>query len=84
MPYTKTTMNSIAIIFVVVLIFVAASMSFQYLKGIGKSFKSTEETSSLNSTSLKEQQKQQAQDAEEQRRAYMESVKQRLRDSQRR
>ena len=77
-------MNPYAIVLVIVLIIAAASMSFQYLKGIGKSFQSSEDASAINSGNLKQQQKQQAQDTEEQRRAYMESVKQRLRDSQRR
>lgn len=77
-------MNPYAILLVFVLIIAAASMSFQYLKGIGKSFQSSEDASAINSGTLKQQQKQQAQDTEEQRRAYMESVKQRLRDSQRR
>ncbi len=77
-------MNPYAIVLVIVLIIAAASMSLQYLKGIGKSFQTSEEASAINSGTLKQQQKQQAQDAEEQRRAYMESVKQRLRDSQRR
>lgn len=82
--YTEFNMNSYAIVLVFVLIIIAAGMSFQYLKGIGKSFQSSENVSAINSGTLKQQQKQQAQDAEEQRRAYMENVKQRLRDSQRR
>ncbi len=77
-------MNASAIVLVVALLLAAGFMSFQYLKGIGKSFQSEESTSQLNSTSLKQQQKQQAEDAEEQRKAYMEAVKQRMRDSQRR
>ncbi|MBP6342436.1 MAG: hypothetical protein KA403_00710 [Candidatus Omnitrophica bacterium] len=77
-------MNASAIVLVVALLLAAGFMSFQYLKGIGKSFQSDESTSQLNSTSLKQQQKQQAEDAEEQRKAYMEAVKQRMRDSQRR
>lgn len=76
-------MNSYGIVLVVVLIIAAGAMSFQYLKGIGKSFQ-TDDTSQLNSASLQEQQKQQAQDVEEQRKAYMESIKQKMRDSQRR
>lgn len=77
-------MNSSIMVLVLALVLVAGFMSFQYLKGIGKSFQSGDETSQLNSTSLKKQQKQQAEDAEEQRKAYMESIKQRMRDSQRR
>lgn len=77
-------MNASAIVLVIALLLAAGFMSFQYLKGIGKSFQSDESTSQLNSTSLKQQQKQQAEDAEEQRKAYMEAVKQRMRDSQRR
>lgn len=77
-------MNSYGLVLIVVVIIAAAGMSYQYLKGIGKSFQGTDETSSINSKSLQEQQKQQARDAEEQRRAYMDGVKQRLRDSQRR
>jgi hypothetical protein len=76
-------MNSSTMVLVLALVLVAGFMSFQYLKGIGKSFQSSDETSHLNSTSLKQQQKQQAEDAEEQRKAYMESIKQRMRDSQR-
>ena len=77
-------MNPYAIILIFVLILAAGGMSLQYLKGIGKSFQDTQGTSSENSISLEQQQKQQAQDAEEQRRAYMENVKQRMRDNQRR
>ena len=77
-------MSPYAIVFIFVIILAAAGMSLQYLKGIGKSFQNTEDTSSINSTSLQQQQKQQAQDAEEQRRAYMESIKQKMRDNQRR
>jgi hypothetical protein len=50
---------------------------------IGKSFQNNENSSSINSVSLQHQQKQLAQDAEELRRAYMENVKQRMRDNQR-
>ena len=77
-------MNASAIVLVIALLLAAGFMSFQYLKGIGKSFQSDESTTQLNSTSLKQQQKQQAEDAEEQRKAYMEAVKQKMRDSQRR
>ena len=77
-------MNPYAITFIFIIILAVAGMSLQYLKGIGKSFQNTQDTSSVSSTSLQQQEKQQAQDAEEQRRAYMESVKQRMRDNQRR
>ena len=77
-------MNPYAIIFIFVIILAAAGMSLEYLKGIGRSFQNTQDTSSVNPISLQQQQKQQAQDAEEQRRAYMENIKQRMRDSQRR
>jgi Flp pilus assembly protein TadB len=76
-------MNSSAIILIFVVILAVAGISFQYLKGIGKSFQNNESSSSINTRSLQQQQKQQAQDAEEQRRAYMENVKQRMRDNQR-
>jgi|CXWL01.1.fsa_nt_gi hypothetical protein len=76
-------MNSSAIILVFVIILTVAGLSFQYLKGIGKSFQDNNTPSSNNRISLQQKQKQQAQDAEEQRRAYMENVKQRMRDNQR-
>ena len=76
-------MNSSTIIFILVVILAVAGLSIQYIKGIGKSFQSNESSSAINTRSLQQQQKQQAQDAEEQRRAYMENVKQRMRDNQR-
>lgn len=77
-------MNSSIIVLVVVIIIAGVGLSFQYLKGIGKSFQGNQNSSSINSPSLQQKQKQQAEDIEEQRRAYMENVKQRMRDAQRR
>lgn len=82
--YNKNLMNASAIVLVVALLLAAGFMSFQYLKGIGKSFQSEESTSQLTPPHLSSNKKQQAEDAEEQRKAYMEAVKQRMRDSQRR
>lgn len=80
--YTKF-MNPSTIVLILVFVLTVGGISFQYIKKIGKSFQDTESNSSINSTSLQQQQKQQAQEAEEQRRAYMESVKQKMRDNQR-
>ena len=77
-------MNGYVITFIIVVVLTIVSMSMGYLKGIGKSFQNNQPNSSIQATSLKDQQKKQAQDAEEQRRAYMEDVKQKMRDSQRR
>ncbi|MEK7084160.1 MAG: hypothetical protein AAB932_02935 [Patescibacteria group bacterium] len=77
-------MNIYAITFIVVVVLAVAGMSLGYLKGIGKSFQNNQPESSVQTASLEDQQKKQAQDAEEQRRAYMENVKQKMRDSQRR
>jgi multidrug efflux pump subunit AcrB len=76
-------MNSSTIILILVIILAVAGFSMQYLKGIGKSFQS-DQNSSLNATSVQQKQKQKSEDIEDQRRAYMESVKQKMRDAQRR
>lgn len=76
-------MNNSTYILIVVFILAIGSLSLQYLKGIGKSFQNNQDNSQINPSALQEQQKQHAQDVEEQRRAYMESIKQRMRDSQR-
>ena len=76
-------MNSSTIILILVIILAVAGFSMQYLKGIGKSFRS-DQNSSLNATSVQQKQKQKSEDIEDQRRAYMESVKQKMRDAQRR
>ena len=70
--------------FIIFIILSIAGMSLGYLKGIGKSFQNNQPDSSIQSTSLKDQQKEQTLDAEAQRRAYMEGVKQKIRDSQQR
>ncbi len=77
-------MNVYVITFIIVIVLGVAGMSLGYLKGIGKSFQNNQPKSSMQASSLEDQQKKQAQDAEEQRRAYMENVKQRIRDNQRR
>ena len=77
-------MNVYAITFIVIIILAAAGMSLGYLKGIGKSFQNNQPASSAQAASLKDQQKKQAQDTEEQRRVYMENVKQKMLDNQRR
>ena len=76
-------MNTSTFVLILVIVLTVGGLSFQYLKSIGKSFQTNEDASQPNSSSLKQQQKQQAEDAEEQRRAYMESVKQRMLDSKR-
>lgn len=77
-------MNSSTIVLVIVIILTVAGLSFQYLKGIGKSFQSNQDSSLINSTSMQQKQKRKTEDIEAQRRAYMENVKQRMRDAQRR
>jgi hypothetical protein len=59
-------------------------MFFGYVHSIGKSFDSNQPESSINTAQSKEQQKQQAETVEAQRRAYMDDIKQKMRDSQRR
>lgn len=75
-------MNTSTFILIIVFVLAVGGLSLQYLKGIGKIFQSNQENSQYNPASLQDQQKQHAQDIEEQRRAYMESIKQRMRDSQ--
>lgn len=77
-------MNGYVIAFIAIIMLVVAGMSFGYMRGIGKSFHNNQPESAIKAASLEDQQKRQAQDAEEQRRAYMESVKQKMRDNQRR
>lgn len=76
-------MNTSTFVLIIVFVLAVGILSFQYLKGIGKSFQSNQKSSQINSSALIDQQKQHAQDIEEQRRAYMESIKQRMRDTQR-
>ena len=78
------TMNGYVVVFIVAIVLAVAGMSMGYLNGIGKTFENNQPDSSVQATSLKDQGKQQAKDAEEQRRAYMEDIKQKMRDSQRR
>lgn len=76
-------MNVYIITFIIIIVLGVAGMSLGYLKGIGKSFQNNQPKSSVQAASLEDQQKKQAQDTEEQRRAYMENVKQKMRDNQR-
>lgn len=82
--YTLSVMNGYVIVFIIFIILGVAGTSLGYLKGIGKAFQNNQPESTTQATSSQDQQKQQAQDIEEQRRAYMESVKQKMRDNQRR
>ena len=82
--YTLTIMNGYVIVFIVVVILAIAGMSMGYLGGLGKMFQNNQPDPSTQTTALKDQQKEQAQDTEKQRRAFIENVKQKMRDSQRR
>ena len=77
-------MNVYAIALIILIGVGILSVFFGYVKSIGQSFESNQTQSSINTTQLKEEQKKQAADAEAQRRAYMEDVRQKMRDSQNR
>ncbi len=77
-------MNVYAVGLIIVAVLGVFSIFFGYIKSIGKSFEQNQPASSINAAQTKQQQKEQAQDAEAQRRAYMEDIKQKMRDSQRR
>ena len=82
--YTQNTMNVYVFSLIFVILIGVVSVFFGYTKSIGKSFDNNQPNSSIESSKSKKQQKDQAQDVEEQRRAYMEDVQQKMRDSQRR
>lgn len=79
-------MNWYVIVFIIALILGIAGMSLGYLKGISKAFHNNQpaSTTQASSASLQDKQKEQAETTEEQRRAYMENIKQKMRDNQRR
>jgi len=77
-------MNVYVVALIIAIILGVLSVFFGYVKSVGKSFDSNPTESSINATDLKQQQKQHAEDTEAQRKAYMEDMKQKMRDSQRR
>ena len=76
-------MNVYVVALIIMVILGVFSVFFGYAHSIGKSFANNQPDSSINSSNIKQQQKEQAQDAESQRRAYMDDIKQKMRDSQR-
>jgi hypothetical protein len=77
-------MNVSLVVLIIALVLGVLSLFFGYIKSIGKSFESSQPESSISASQSKQQQREQAEDIEAQRRAYMEDVKQKMRDSQRR
>lgn len=76
-------MNVYVVGLIIVIVLGVLSTFFGYVHSLGKSF-DTNQDSAISSAQTKQQQKDQAEDIEAQRRAYMEDVKQKMRDSQRR
>ena len=76
-------MNVYVVTLIIAIVLGVLSIFFGYIHSIGKSFDGNQAESSINTSQSKDQQKQQAEDVEAQRRAYMEDVKQKMRDSQR-
>jgi uncharacterized protein HemX len=77
-------MNVYVVALIIAAILGVLGVFFGYVKSVGKSFENNQPQSSINTTQSKQQQKDLADDAEAQRRAYMEDIKQKMRDSQRR
>ena len=77
-------MNVYVIALIIAVALGVLGMFFGYVHSIGKSFDtSTQAESSIDTSKSKQQQKDQAEDIEAQRRAYMDDIKQKMRDSQR-
>ena len=82
-------MNVYVIALIIFVVLGVLSTFFGYVHSLGKSFESTpietnQTESSIDASEGKKQQQSLAEDAEAQRRAYMENIKQKMRDSQRR
>ena len=77
-------MNVYVVALIIVVVLGVLSTFFGYVHSLGKSFDSSPTESSIDASQGKQQQKDLAEDAEAQRRAYMEDIKQKMRDSQRR
>jgi uncharacterized protein HemX len=77
-------MNVYVVALIIAVILGVLGVFYGYVHSVGKSFDSNQTESSIDTTQSKQQQKQQAEDVEAQRRAYMEDIKQKMRDSQRR
>jgi hypothetical protein len=80
--YTKNVMNVYVIALIIAIVLGVTSLFFGYVRSMSKPFDSNQE-SSIDVSKTKQQQKEQAQDVEAQRRAYMDDIKQKMRDSQR-
>jgi hypothetical protein len=77
-------MNVYAIAVIVAILVGVLGMFFGYVHSLGKSFETNQSQSPIDSSQSKKQQKQQADDVESQRRALMDDIKQKMRDSQHR
>jgi hypothetical protein len=76
-------MNVYVIALIIVAVLGVGSLFFGFVHSMSKPFQ-TDQESSIDVSKSKKQEKEQAQDIEAQRRAYMEDIKQKMRDSQRR
>ena len=75
---------NVYVIALIVAALIGITVFFGYVKSIGKSFDTPTQESSIDTTKSKQQQQEQVEEVEAQRKAYMEDVRQKIRDSQRR